>query len=289
VRAQALVLKLFDHAKAAETGVVLAPTTGAGAARRRLLAPRDPATIVHREVLSAELAIVYVPVWTAEIASGRTTRRVFLDGLSGSSLAGATGGSPLPLPAESAPTAPSRTLGLRPLACPNCGWALPLRPDDVVFRCRGCARAWLAQAARLFELAQAVVAAPPDRAVARHLPVWELVDGASGRPAYAPAFRCRRLRGLVDLATRLAARRPSLQSDEEQREGDFVGCAIDRRDAIQLARFAAVGLVEQGVQTADLRRTRARLLWLPFTHDGYAYCEAHTGASFPVRLLDLAA
>lgn len=287
VRAQAVALKLFDYDRAAASGVVLAPAMSPAAARRRLLAPRDPETLVHREVLSAALAIVHLPIWTVEIGRSGAARKVFLDGVSGTALAGPAAGE-LALPAESSPRA-HRTLGLRPLVCPNCAWSLPLRPDDVVFRCRGCGRAWLAQAQRLFEVAQAVVAPPAGASVARLLPVWELADRASGRSAYAPAFRCRRLRGLVDLAARLVTRRPALRADDAEREDDFVGCAIDRRDAAQLARFAAVGLVESGVRTPDLRQARARLLWLPFTHDGYAYCEAHTGASFPVRLLDLAA
>jgi predicted RNA-binding Zn-ribbon protein involved in translation (DUF1610 family) len=293
VRAQAVVLKLFDYDRASAAGVVLPPAISPAAARRRLLSPRDPETLVHREVLSAALAIVHVPIWMVEVSRSGAAGRVFLDGVSGAALAGPAAGEPLVVPAESSAPRAHRILGLRPLVCPNCAWSLPLRPDDVVFRCRACGRAWLAQAQHLYEVSQAVVAPPPDAAVARFLPVWELADRASGRTAYAPAFRCRRLRGLVDLAGRLVTRRPALRADDraddEARDGDFVGCAIDRRDAIQLARFAAVGLVESGVRTADLRRPRARLLWLPFTHDGYAYCEAHTGASFPVRLLDLAA
>jgi hypothetical protein len=289
LRAQALALRRFDRAAAEAAGIVLPVAIPPAEARRRLPSPRSPATLVHRQVLNAALAIVYVPVWIVDIAGPTSTRRVSLDGLTGSVVASESGIAP-PIPPAGAAAGAPRTLGLRPLVCPNCGWALPLRPDDVVFRCRSCSRAWLAQASRLLEVPQALIAAPPGARVARSLPVWELADRASGRVAYAPAFRCRRLRALVDLAARLVLRRPELGSAAADRDvDDLVGCAIDRHDAIQLARFTAVGLVEGGVRTADLRRPRARLLWLPFTHDGYAFCEAHTGASFPTRLLDLAA
>lgn len=290
---RSLTLRLFDRAEAATQGTIVPATLRASEARRRLLSPREPRSLVHREVLSPVLSIVYFPVWTVPIVAAGSARIVALDGVTSAAMAGAGTAAP---PAsegsgeDAATCGPVRTLALRPLQCPNCGAALPLRPDDVVFRCTGCSRAWLAEASRLFEVPQAVIAAPPGVVPARHLPVWELTDGRSGRRAYAPAFRCRRLRALCDLAGRLVAREPTLVAAEDAHpRDDLVGCALDRRDAIALARFAAVGLEESGGAPVDLRRPSARLLWLPFSHDGYAYCETHTGASFPVRLLDLAA
>jgi DNA-directed RNA polymerase subunit RPC12/RpoP len=291
LRSQALVLRLFDGAQATAMGTVVTATLRASEARRRLLSPRDPRSLVHREVLSPVLSIVYLPIWTVEITGTASVRSVALDGVTGAAVLGAAVGPSGACDGSEAKRPPVRTLALRPLQCPNCGTSLPLRPDDLVFRCVGCARAWLAEASRLFEVPQALIEAPAGTKPARHLPVWELTDGTTGRRAYAPAFRCRRLRALTDLATRLVARNPTLVAadDASSPREDLVGCAIDRRDAIALARFAAVGLEEKGVAPVDLRRPSARLLWLPFSHDGYAYCETHTGASFPVRLLDLAA
>lgn len=289
-RSQALVLRRFDASRTSEEDLVLAPALAPAEARRRLLEPTRPQDLLHRELLNERLALVYLAVWTVELRG--TSEAAALDGLTGEPLPGTVATADLGSAAarRSASSLPARTLGLRPLTCPNCAWTLPLRPDDVVFRCTGCGRAWLAAAARLFEVTQSVVGAPSGAAAARHLPVWELADRSSRGVAYAPAFRCRRLRALTDLATRLAVRRPGFAAAAgEGMPDDLVGCALDRRDAIALARFAAVGVSEKGVRPIDLRRPVARLLWLPFTHDGYAYCEAHTGAPFPSRLLDLAA
>jgi hypothetical protein len=190
--------------------------------------------------------------------------------------------------------AESRTVGLRPLACPNCGWALPVEADDVIFFCSSCSRAWQIHGTDLTEMPHEIaevagVAARPADLV--YLPFWQLdpaTAGPDGR-ACVPAFRCRRLKILNDLAARFTAKPPVYRPWTGERPA-VQGCFYDAEDAVLLARFAAAGrhLTPEAVKAAAADEPRfagARLTWIPFKREGQSLLDPFSGLALQEALL----
>jgi len=93
----------------------------------------------------------------------------------------------------------STIVGFRPLCCPNCGWDLPLRPDDTIFFCSSCARAWQIYGSDLTEVPYEIAQIEGMNGQSRYLPFWVLVAQSGGEHLtfYIPAFRFRRLKMLA--------------------------------------------------------------------------------------------
>ena len=289
VRPTAIPLRLFDARAAVEAGVVVAPDSTPREARARALgdAARDSDP---RALLRVVLQIVYFPFWMVPVSAPGRERVAVVD-----AVAGRVTRHDVP-PADVAALSRgrvrrARTLGFRPLACPNCGWDLPFRPDDVLFQCGSCERAWLARGDRLDPTRFSVGSGSGRPAC--HLPVWRLGGGEAGPAVYAPAFRCRRAKSLFDLGARLT-RRGAQPEASDRVPSHLVGCALDELDARSLARFLvmvigdeAVGGAERPALPESVDALEASLVWLPFTSDGYAVVEPTTGAPIPRRLLDV--
>jgi DNA-directed RNA polymerase subunit RPC12/RpoP len=308
VRASVLRLELFERRALEALGTVLPPAMPADAALARGLSPLPEIELVHRDVLRAVLSLVYFPLWTVETRSGAGSRATVVDAVSGSLVA--RDADPAALAAAAAGSGADRVLGFRPLTCPNCGWDLPLRADDVAFHCAACERTWELVGEDLEQIASEVVLPPAPRgprvtrvAAERRLPVWE-VDAAatvtgSGRVElpgrlFAPAFRWRGLKALCDLGARLSRRAPELEC-EPARTAALVGCSLDRRDALTLARLIALRLVTPretratragALPRVELGAARLRLLWLPFSGDAYSLREPFTGCSLARRSVE---
>lgn len=285
VRPTALTLRRFDHPDEEEGTVVVAADLTPKEAQER--GAGEPDSDGRRELLRSVLQIVYFPFWMVPTRANGTDRVVVVDAVAGSITQDVE-----PAEVEALSTGVrrrARTVGFRPLVCPNCGWDLPFRPDDVLFQCSSCARGWLSRADRLEAVSFRVV---EGEGAPLHLPVWRLdVEGAS--PVYAPAFRCRRLKALYDLGARLTRRVPAAEASEEA-PSDLVGCALDELDARAFGRFISAAVAEESSRGADrpdlpesLDRAATELLWLPFTSDGYALRETSTGSPVPFRLLDV--
>lgn len=289
VRAQALELRLFDREALPPDVVVVSPDLTPRLARARAL--DDTADVHARALLRVVLQIVYFPFWMSTVSGDGAPRVAVVDAVAGALICGDVEPESVDRLARGVPRR-SRSVGFRPLACPNCGWDLPLRKDDVLFQCSSCERGWLARADRLDPVSFSVTATtgpPPDR----HLPVWQLSGGHGEAPIFAPAFRCRRLKALLHVGARLTRAGLSLERAEHIPR-DLVGCALDEEDARAFARFVAAGIAFEaaaGASRPDLpahvESLSAELLWLPFRSDGYALREPVTGTPVPSRLLDL--
>lgn len=289
VRPTALPLRLFDPRRAAEVGVVVAPDSTPRGARARALGDGTN-TSATRALLRVVLQIVYFPFWMVSVSARGRERVAVVD-----AVAGRVTRDDVP-PGEVAALSRgrlrrARTLGFRPLVCPNCGWDLPFRPDDVLFQCAACERAWLARGDRLDPTPFWVGASSAEPA--RHLPVWRLGGDGAGPVIYAPAFRCRRAKSLFDLGARLTRRGTRLDASDRV-PSRLVGCALDELDARSLARFLvtvigdeAIGGAERPALPTSVETLEASLVWVPFTSDGYALVEPTTGAPIPRRLLDV--
>jgi len=291
VRTSALDLQLFDRKNLPGDAVVVSPDVTPRLARERALGVVDQ-DVHARALLRVVLQIVYFPFWMATRREHGSERVAVVDAVTGRLLRDA---------AEPAAVAALfggvsrrvRVLGFRPLGCPNCGWDLPFRPDDVLFHCSSCERGWLARGERLQAVPFSVLRArgvSPDR----HLPVWRLGAGSGMAPIFAPAFRCRRLKAVLEIGSRLTRRDTDIERASRIPD-DLVGCALDEEDARALARFIVAGIRYEAARGAvrpalpeSVDTLAAELLWLPFADDGYALREATTGAPVPRRLLDLA-
>ncbi len=289
VRPTALPLRLFDARGAEEMAIVVAPDSTPRGARERALGG-DTSDAATRALLRVVLQIVYFPFWMVPVSARGRDRVAVVDAVAGRVLRDDV--PPGDVAALShGRSRRARTLGFRPLVCPNCGWDLPFRPDDVLFQCGSCERAWLARGDRLDPTSFSVGASSGDPD--RHLPVWRLGGGAAGPAIYAPASRCRRAKSLFDLGARLTRRGTRLDASDRV-PARLVGCALDELDARSLARFLVTVIGDEVLGGAarpplpeSIDALEASLVWLPFTSDGYALVEPTTGAPIPRRLLDV--
>jgi len=283
VRSEVVRLVLFDRAADPEGTVVVAPDPGVAAE------PPPPGPDVRaRQLVRVVRQLLWFPFWMVPIESPDGTSIAVVDAVAGRIVR--PDGEAESLRVLEHAQVQAATIGFRPLVCPNCGWDLPLRPDDAVFVCRTCARAWLVDGDRLERVPFRVASAAAD--TVRYLPVWKL-GGEGTRATFAPAFRCRGLRPLVELGGRLNAQGAAFPSnfaggDELAANGGptapaLLGCALDVADARALARFVCEG-TESATAPGDA--PSAELLWLPFSHDGYSLREPRTGATIPRRLLE---
>jgi hypothetical protein len=196
-----------------------------------------------------------------------------------------------------AATEDSRTVGLRPLVCPNCGGDLPVEPDDVIFFCITCSRAWQIHGTDLtetpHEIAQVASKSPPAGRAADlvYLPFWRLDSAAAGAggPAWVPAFRYRRLKALQDLAARFTAKPPAYEPWTGERP-TVHGCFYDVEDAVLLARFTAAGRrrTPDAVRAAAKDEPKfqgAQLTWIPFRREGQSLLDPFAGLALQGGLL----
>jgi hypothetical protein len=289
VRSSVLRLDLFRPDELGQAQVV-APTLAPEAA---LEVPEDgpDADTLHATVIHRLVSLVYFPFWVIEVATPAARRVAIVDGTSAAITAAAVDServASLIAPGSGTPA----VLGFRRLLCPNCGWDLPADPREVVFHCGTCQRAWRLAPDSL-EPMPYTLAAPPARAARealRHLPLWIVERRGEGpdRRVFAPAFRFRHLKRLVELGRNLSRASPSLGEAEPMTKG-LDSCHLDGHDAVALADFIVAGAtLEKGgalpMGTPDPPERRT-LAWLPFGSDAYALQDLYGGTSLPKQLL----
>jgi hypothetical protein len=294
VRTQALQVSLFQRDTLAALGTIVSVQTDEASALRQGLAARGFEHVVYRQVLGRVLSVIYFPLWVIELAQDAERWLTVVDAVAESVVQPR---APLALydALVQKPAAPPRTVGLRPLVCPNCGCALPLEADDVIFPCPSCGRAWQIHGADLTEMPHEIARIPslPDRpSDVIFLPFWRLdpAPAAAASPACVPAFRCRRLKILNDLAARFAAKPPVYETGTGERP-HARGCFYDAEDAVLLARFAAAGRrrTPDAVKAAAADEPSfagARLAWIPFKREGQSLLDPFSGLALQEALLD---
>ncbi|MGH7348914.1 MAG: hypothetical protein ACREI6_02780 [Candidatus Rokuibacteriota bacterium] len=300
VRAQALRVCLFEHETLAALGTIVAVQSTPDQAMTQGLAARGFQRVIYRQVLGRILSLIYFPFWVVELQQGGERWLTVVDAVAETIVQPR---APLSLyealerPAADEP----RTVGLRPLVCPNCGSALPVAPDNVIFSCGSCNRAWQIHGVELTEMPHEIADITPEHSEAGaepgpaaglvYLPFWQLEAAGAGEPgrAWVPAFRYRRLKALHDLATRLTARPPAYRPWTGERPAGH-GCFYDAEDAALLARFAAAGRRRaarevKAAAKAEPAFAGARLTWIPFKREGRSLLDPSTGLALEERLL----
>lgn len=296
IRTQALHVALFQREALAALGTVVPVQVDLAAAMTQGLSATGFEHVVYRQVLGRILSIIYFPLWVVELTQGAERWLTVIDAVAESVVQPR---APLALyDVLSRPaTEESRTVGLRPLVCPNCGGNLPVEPEDVIFFCATCSRAWQIHGADLtetpHEIAQVTSKAPPAGRPLDliYLPFWRLDPAAPSPdgPAWVPAFRYRRLKVLQDLAARFSAKPPVYERWTGERP-TVQGCFYDVEDAVLLARFTAAGRrrVPDAVKAAAKDEPAfqgARLAWIPFHHEGQSLLDPFAGLALQGGLL----
>jgi LSD1 subclass zinc finger protein len=289
VRASVLPLRLARPSAPESRGHLVAVEMAADVAVGLGMQPPEAHAIVHRTVIGRMLSIIHFPFWIVPLDEGAGSRLAVVDGVAESVVKVDASPSLLARLERLAPAVPE-TLGFRPLVCPNCGWDLPVRPDDVIFFCRSCGRTWQLHGAELHGIAADVADVPAARpgAPVKYLPCWILdasEDGRPGRRFFAPAFRYQRLKLLNDLGRRLSSRQPTW-SKLAGEPPDLEGGHYDVEDAALLARF--IGLapgLPGGDAPGNITVTAATVTWFPFAVENRELLDPFTGLALPEPLL----
>jgi len=295
IRLAVLKLRLFNGSAVRELGCVAAPAMDArDATAHAVETVRLKSEILRRKVLRPILSVIYFPFCLVGMEGGDGRSFAVIDGVAG-------GVARLDAPAaikealDGKPESEPDSITFRPLACPNCGWDLPLRPDDAVFYCRSCDRTFEIRGHDLRPVPHEIAAIPEATSAGnvRHLPFWVLSDPErAGHPArfFVPAFRFRRLKSLVDLARDMSGEDRAYR----RRAGDspdLAGCYYDRDDANALADAAYPGLAPDplaGIAELDRAPLRFRtrvLTWIPFHRERRSLRDPFTGRALDQGLL----
>jgi len=292
IRPAVLRLGLFRRETLEANGRIVSVTTSPEVALSQGLKV-DLQNVLYRQVLSQVLSVIYFPFWVVEVECQGEQRLTIVDAVAETVV---TADAPLSLYTvlNRQPTAEPQVIGFRPLTCPNCGWDLPVKPDDVIFYCSSCSRAWQIEGQRLFEvshqIAERLDTGKPQPI--KHLPFWVLQAEIKNRPwrFFLPAFRYRRLKFLSDLATNLSRRQPAYTVTNNALP-ELSGCYYDQGDALRLAQFTHVGLQAKSpeeiraVQAEQLSIASGTLTWFPFHDQGYSLVDPFTKTSLPRNLL----
>jgi DNA-directed RNA polymerase subunit RPC12/RpoP len=245
--------------------------------------------IVHRTVLGRVLSVMYFPFWLVEIEDDAATRLAIVDAVAETVV---KLDAPASLLSElDRPVGNHEVVGFRPLSCPNCGWDLPVKPDDVIFFCASCERAWQLHGTEFdavpAEVARLAPSAGEPSSGTKYLPCWVFEMGP-GMRLFAPAFRFRRLKFLSDLARNLARARPQWEALSGPKP-ELHGCYYDVEDGALLAQFTRAGGTASGVATGVVDEagviTAAKLAWFPFALEQRAFLDPFTRLPLPENLL----
>jgi LSD1 subclass zinc finger protein len=294
VRPAVLRLELFHRAGLEALGTIVPVDMTPQEALLQGMKSASRQTLLARQVLGRMLSVIYFPYWVVEIERQGETMLTIVDAVSGKVMCRAAPCSLYTqLHRESAMAPP--VVGLRPLVCPNCGWDLPCRADDIIFFCAACRRAWYLHGSDLRAIAYqvATVDATANPGAVIYLPFWAL-QPATSTPApgqyWIPAFRYRRLKILVDLARRMSARQCPYGISSEP-PPDLHGCFYDHDDAVRLARFiyneltATTKRLHGQPLPSQIDFIRATLTWVPFTQTHRELADPWTAYHLPRHLL----
>jgi DNA-directed RNA polymerase subunit RPC12/RpoP len=293
VRPAVLRVELFNSETLKPLGKVVSPSVSPETAESiGLRTALDPSRL-YRQVIGKILSVIYFPFWVVETQSGDKTLLTIIDAVSQAVIEKDASPSLYKILDRPLQTEP-KIIGFRPLTCPNCGWDLPMRPDDSIFFCGSCNRAWQICGSDLCEIAYRVahVQTGENNDQVKYLPFWIFHSGGEQSPRFfVPSFRYRRLKFLLDLALRLSRIQPELAFLDPMKEVELFGCYYDSEDAALLARFTNLMLSSEKVgefsstQGEKPSLPDATLIWLPFRIQGQYLFSPFGSINIPKNLL----
>jgi DNA-directed RNA polymerase subunit RPC12/RpoP len=276
VRPAVLRLELFNSKILKALGKVVSPSVNPETAESTGLRTAADPSRLYRQVIGKILSVIYFPFWVVETRSGDKPLLTIIDAVSQAVIK--KDASPSLYQILDGPlSAEPKIIGFRPLTCPNCGWDLPVRPDDSIFFCGSCNRAWQICGSDLCEIGFRVadLQAGENNEQVTYLPFWIFHFGGEQTPRFfVPSFRYRRLKFLLDLGLRLSRIQPDVVFLDPIKEVELFGCYYDREDAGLLACFTNLMLSSEkvddfsGNQKQQSSLPEATLIWLPFRIQG---------------------
>lgn len=281
VKLSVLRLRLFRRDVLEGLGHIVAADLSPDAALSHGMQTISLATdILQRKVLGRCLSVVYHPYCVIEQEHRDESFLSLVDGVSGSIVQ-----LQVPLGVREILERPPRgdvpSAGFRPLACPNCGWDLPVNPDYIIFFCTSCERAWEIEGGDLRQVEYEVGEVSkngkaPLSSHSTYLPFWVMANGKDGKDPpefFIPAFRYRRLKVLADLVRDMSRQQRSYVT-RDRGELPLHGCYYDQDDAQRLAEVSypamssSPGEALKKLEQDPLCFSRATLTWLPFSWEG---------------------
>lgn len=276
IRPAVLKLELLRKEAVGETGRLVCATLAADAALEVGTKTATNPSLLYRQVIGKVLSIIYFPFWVHEMESRGRSVATIIDAVA-QTVIRPDAPTAIYKALECVFTTDPKIIGFRPLTCPNCGWDFPVRPDDTIFFCNTCKKAWELFEQELREIAFEVFSSPGRNSASQvqHLPFWIVASqDAEGKPFryYIPAFRYRRLKMLLDLALSFSRIQPkfSPSATVDDIQQNLSGCYYDSRDAIMLAQFTDAALKADNIEayrahSADSIVTNGvSLAWIPF-------------------------
>jgi hypothetical protein len=294
IRPAVLRLELFQKKALEASGKVVSVSIPPEEALSHGMKAADSQNILYRAVIGRVLSVIYFPFWMVEIERQGERILTILDAVS-ESVIKLDAPTSLYAALDHSSMADPEVIGFRPLTCPNCGWDFPVKPDDVVFFCSSCKKAWQLLKKDLYEVPYQIVGQPnsDQKEPVKYLPFWTLqvqADKNSLGRFFVPAFRYRRLKVLSDLARNLSRKQPSYPALDGERP-QVHGCYYDQEDAAMLAQFIHVGLASKrlgSIKAFDEEKfsvTNTNLAWFPFKVQGQSLTDPFTSQSLFQNLL----
>ena len=96
---------------------------------------------VSRQVIGRVLSLIYFPFWVVQTDCCGKESISIIDAVS-KAIIKTDAPKALYNVLDQEIKVDPEVAGFRPLVCPNCGWDLPVRPDDCIFFCSSCNKAW---------------------------------------------------------------------------------------------------------------------------------------------------
>lgn len=293
VRPAVLRLELFRKSALDSLGKAVSPDLSAQAADVIGLKALYSRASLYRKVIGKVLSLIYFPFWVVELKCRSDVLVTVIDAVS-SSVLNTNAGTAIYETLDRAQVGEPTVAAFRPLTCPNCGWDLPVRPEDCIFFCGNCSRAWQIFGSDLNGVAYHIAdSGDLNKGELKYLPFWILKSAAATGQSFnffIPAFRYRRLKFLLELALIITRLQPEY-SVSGYKASDLSGCCYDSADAASLAQFTQAALISDSTEDfktelADsLSVTGATLVWFPFRIQGEYLIAPFGGIRIPGKLL----
>lgn len=294
VRPSVLKLELFGKSSLETLGKAVSPDMTPEEAFERGMKTAGGANLLFREVLGWSLSLVYFPFWVMEVEIDGERYLTVLDGVSESVIQ-----LRVPISLSESLLRPltetPKVIQFRPLVCPNCGWNLPVKKEDVIFFCNSCKKPWQIMGDTLSAILFQVILPPESSGEGeiKYLPFW-IIDFEPGQLEFQrfflPGFNYRSLKTLTDLATALTKKNPSYTLTENQ-GSEAYGCYYDQEDGVNLAKVIQAGIMLKtgkeivSNQSSPTLPKMIVLSWMPFHLKGDFLIEPFTSISLSQSLL----
>ncbi len=294
VRPSVLRLELFRRETLESLGKIVQANINPKVALLHGMKAGRKQAISYRKIIGRMLSVIYFPFWVVELKQGGKDRLAILDAVSQAVIT--LDATPrLYDTLDQEVSADPQVIGFRPLTCPNCGWDLPVRPDNVIFFCSSCEKSWQILGNCLNEVSYRIAktANAENHKQLKYLPFWVLetnTDENGPAKLFLPAFRYRQLKFLSDLAIRISRQQPSYTVLTENLP-EIEGCYYDQEDAVMLAQFSQVGMAPRplekinALQEDNFSMTDATLTWFPYEINGIYLIDPFTGHRLMRNLL----